>query len=105
MIHRGEIIEQAIRQSGISITEVAKRLGKSRQHLYNLFDDPNISLDSILQIGKIIHYDFTKEIAELKSLNQAIQNKVTLQENDEYWKDKYLHLLEKYNSLLENQNE
>jgi predicted transcriptional regulator len=96
---------QAIRQSGISITEVARRLNKSRRHLYNLFDDPNISLNIVLQIGKIIHHDFTSKITELNIKNEVYKsNLMENHKNVEHWKDKYLSLLEKYNLLLEQQN-
>lgn len=106
MVHRGEIVEDAIRKSGITITQVAKRLGKSRRHIYNIFDDPNVPLETILQISKITHHDFSKEIPEIKPSN----NSQFLGEDDgdykttsqaEYWKNKYLELLEKYNELLE----
>lgn len=106
MIHRGEIIEKAVRQSGMSIAEVARRLGKSRRHVYNLFEDPNISLDVILQISKIIHYDFTGEFPELKNKHttQMVNDMDATYEKYKDtvdWKDKYLQLLEKYNALLE----
>lgn len=108
MVHRGEIVEQAVRQSGMAITEVARRLGKSRRHIYNLFEEPNISLDVVLQIGEIIHHDFTKELPELsnKIKSQALNelDAVYDKSDSDYWKDKYLSLLEKYNLLLEEVN-
>ena len=59
MQHRGEIVEKVVRESGFPIAELARRLKKSRRHIYNMFQNPHLSLDEILQIGKIIHYDFT----------------------------------------------
>ena len=53
MLHRGEIIEKAIRESGYSITTVAQRLGKSRRWMYLLFENTAVSIELILQIGKI----------------------------------------------------
>lgn len=108
MEHRGEIVEHAVRQSGMAISEVARRLGKSRRHLYNLFDEPNVSLDVILQVGEIIHHNFEHEIPvlESKKTNQET-NEVQFPYNKQnegsiaFWKDKYLRLLEKYNLLLE----
>ncbi|MEX1191131.1 MAG: hypothetical protein WED10_07440 [Brumimicrobium sp.] len=109
MKHRGEIIEAAVRQSGISISELARRIGKSRRHLYNIFEHPQVSIDVVLQIGKAIHYDFGKDIPEIKPSSET--NRTHVYENDEsvayqnksieYWKNKYLLLLEKYNELLE----
>jgi transcriptional regulator with XRE-family HTH domain len=101
MQHRGEIIKEAIYKSGYPITELAKRMGKSRRWVYLLFENPNVSIDIILQIGIIIYYNFSNEIEGLNSqtptLNEPFPN--YLKEED-YWKNKYLKLLEDYNDLL-----
>lgn len=108
MKHRGEIIEKVVRESGISITQVAKQMKKSRRHIYNIFDNPNVPVDIILSLGKIIHHDFSKEFKDLivakpykieNSIDIAL-DKNTDYGNAEYWKNKYLELLEKYNLLL-----
>lgn len=98
--HKGEIIERAIRQSGIPINEIAKKLGKSRRWMYHLFANYNTPIDTILKIGRIIHYDFSEEIKELSILKDKNSDE-TYTQSAEYWKDKYLQLLEKYNALLE----
>jgi predicted transcriptional regulator len=104
MEHRGEIIKQAIYKSGYPITELAKKLGKSRRWVYLMFDNTNVSLDLVLQIGKIIHYDFSAEIKETYRYQNAINEPATDYKREEsqaeYWKNKYLKLLEEYNELL-----
>ncbi len=52
MQHRGEIIKIAVYKSGFSISELAKRLGKSRRWMYLMFENNTVSLDIVLQIGK-----------------------------------------------------
>lgn len=109
MQHKGEIIEKAIRQSGYSITKLSKRLGKSARWMYYMFESSNVPIDYILEIGDIIHYDFSDEIKELKKYKLLAQ-KQELQdfksayepgkETLEYWKNKYLKLLEEHNQLL-----
>lgn len=111
MEHRGEIVEKAIRQSGYPITKLAKKLGKTARWMYYQFDNHNMPIDYILQIGEFIHYDFSNDIKDLKKYNLSNSNlinnesKVTTyskkQEKNDYWKDKYLALLEQYNVLLE----
>lgn len=96
MVHRGEILKQAILDSGFSISLVAKRLGKSRRFMYDLFENPQVPIDHLLQIGKIISYDFSSQISEIKNFTVASE---TFSETD--WMKKYLTLLEKYNKLLE----
>lgn len=104
MQHRGEIIRKAVYNSGYTITEIAKSIGKSRKWMYLMFDNSNVSLDLVLKIGKIIHYDFTDEIKELglsiKLKNELSSNFENEESSAEHWKNKYLKLLEEYNELL-----
>ena len=102
MQHRGEIIKKAIYQSGYSITKLAERLGKSRRWVYLQFENSNVSLDLILQIGEIIHYDFSDDFNELKNKSNVVNDPVNFYSNDEveFWKNKYLTLLEEYTELL-----
>jgi predicted transcriptional regulator len=104
MIHKGEVIKNAVYKSGYPITELAKRLSKSRRWVYLMFENSNVSLDLVLQIGKIINYDFKDEIKEFNSYQNAINESAFDYQNDEanseYWKNKYLKLLEEYNELL-----
>jgi hypothetical protein len=110
MQHRGEILENAIRQSGIPLTRIVKNLNKSRRWLYNQFSRQDVSLDVFLEIGKLIHHDFSKNLNEFKPNTR--QNHLIEDANDavygnqsaQYWKDKYMHLLEEYNELLKSQN-
>jgi hypothetical protein len=102
MQHRGEIVEQAVRKSGLSLTKLATRIGKSRKWLYDSFQNPNLSIEYIVAIGKIIYHDFSMDIVELKNL--ALIHQPIVQEsleNEQFWKNKYIELLEKHNRLLE----
>ncbi len=71
--------------------------------MYLMFDNPQVDIDTVLAIGTIIHYDFS---ADLKELNTMRSNSFEDPENPyngqtkEYWKNKYLKLLEDYNELL-----
>lgn len=70
MKHRGEILEKAVRNSGISITKLAKLIKISRRHLYNIFNKHDVNIETVIQIGKIIHYDFSKELKEISQLQK-----------------------------------
>ena len=100
MQHRGEIIKEAVYKSGYPITELAKRMGKSRRWVYLLFENTTVSIDIMLQIGKIIHYDFSEKLNTpslyLFNINEPSNSFIT---NEDYWKNKYLNLLEEYNEL------
>ncbi len=93
VIHRGKIIQKAIKESGIKISELSKRLGKSRQFIYDMFEKEVIPLYLVRDIGTIIKYNFSNEIPELPIV-------LEFSEKDINWKDKYISLLEEYNNLL-----
>jgi hypothetical protein len=99
MEHRGEIIEQAVRNSGLAISKIAERLGKSRRWMYLMFENPNVPFETIEAIGKILHHDFSDEI---KSMNSTVaEPPITYAKQDaNYWREKYYTLLEEYNELL-----
>jgi predicted transcriptional regulator len=104
MQHRGEIIRKAVYNSGLTITEIAKSIGKSRKWMYLMFENSNVSLDLVLKIGKIIRYDFAGEVKEFSS-STRIKSESSIDSKDdesdaEYWKNKYLKLLEDYSALL-----
>jgi len=109
MQHKGEILEKAVRDSGMPLTKLTHRLKKSRRWIYNAFENPNVSIEYILEIGKIIHHDFSDDIIDLKkyrnmSVAMQLEENGSDSENNntiEYWKNKYLNLLEKHNLLLE----
>ncbi len=108
MQHKGEIVEHIVRQSGYSLTRLTNQLGKSRRWIYNAFENPHLSIDYILDIGRVIHYDFSSDIEELKryrhmAADMENQYQVTDENSAEFWKNKYLLLLEKYNEMLEQQ--
>jgi hypothetical protein len=102
MQHRGEIIEKAVRESGFPIAELARRMKKSRRTIYNLFENPHLSIEEVLQIGKIIHHDFNSVFTEVsKNVSIVGEPEVPYGDSAAYWKDRYIALLEKYNALLE----
>ncbi|MBX9889759.1 MAG: hypothetical protein K2X94_00610 [Amoebophilaceae bacterium] len=97
MQHRGEIIENIVRKSGISLSILAAKMGLSRNTLYNRFKEKNLSYDFILTLGTVIHYNFSLEFPEITSDTTFPEDA-----RAELWKleKKYKMLLEKYNKLL-----
>lgn len=103
MKHRGEIVEQAVRKSGMTVTSIAKKLGKSRRWMYDCFETKDLSLDHIIKIGKIIHYDFSDDFPELgRGKKEAFndQRPPYPQHDADFWREKYYTLLEEHNQLL-----
>lgn len=103
--HRGEIVEKAVRESGYSLTVVSKKLGISRNTLYNKFQEANLNDDFIYKLSQIIHYDFSVNIPELNQIEKfsEVSQSLFKDKNAKDYKDlysKYTDLLEKHNELM-----
>jgi len=109
--HYGEIIERTIRRNGYSISELARLTKVNRRSIYNWFNQPKFKPDIIFKIGCALKHDFSNEFPELFSAddfqqafaNSKLINTEILAEEIEkinYWKNKYINLLEEYNHML-----
>ena len=108
-IHRGEILQAAVKKSKLKITQVVKKVGISRGTFYNHIEDPNLPFDILEKYGKALAYDFTTEIPEMtkyafeepaEMYGQPSTIEEAIKQRD-YWKDKYIALLEKHQRLIE----
>lgn len=64
-VHRGEVIRDAIKASGVAIGVVAEKMGISRKTLYNKFKESSIPYSFILKLGEVIHHDFAQDFPHL----------------------------------------
>ncbi|WP_134089237.1 helix-turn-helix domain containing protein [Olivibacter sp. XZL3] len=112
--HYGEIIERTIRRNGYSISELARMMEVNRRSIYNWFSQAKLKADIIFKIGCVLKHDFSNEFPELFSSEEFQQafnsGKFTATpqieeiEKINYWKDKYISLLEEYNQILADQS-
>jgi hypothetical protein len=99
---QGIILQKAVLKSGISISEIGRRMGKGRSWLYFQFSRNKIPVEVFFQIGKIISHDFTEDVAELRKFSPIVAPN-NEEENVDYWKMKYFKLLEEHVELLKRQ--
>lgn len=109
-IHVGNILEQVLRMERIGISELSRKLKVSRRTIYNWFEQENLNLQIILEVGEIIGHDFRAELPEnlinnnrhlLSAEDTSLVKSVDVDNNSVYfWMNKYISLLEKYNDLL-----
>jgi len=113
--HYGEIIERTIRRNGYSISELSRLMNVNRRSIYNWFNQPKFKTDIIFKIGCALKHDFSVEFPELfsseefqKAFSQkkfsAEVNVLEEMEKVNYWKDKYINLLEDYTQALSMQS-
>ncbi len=106
MTHAGETIKKAVESHGMKHAVLAEKLEISRQSLYNLYENVEVDLTMILRIGKLINYDFKELISRPEYRNDPRVttildgNRIDYQAQAEYWKDKYITLLESLAEIL-----
>ena len=121
MPHQGEILQEAIKNSGISITRIVEELGITRPTIYRKFKEETIDYSFVKRIGDIINHDFSSDFTSLQQsvlpfVTTAQKNTVThnvtprvtqLNQADSdpskqllILQAKYIALLEAYNELL-----
>ena len=121
MPHQGEIVQEAIKNSGISITRIVEELGITRPTIYRKFKDDTLDAKFVRRIGEIIGHDFAQDFtlpeqsafafvssAPKNSVTPSITPRVTtpqvadldLSQQLVALQAKYIALLEAYNALL-----
>jgi len=109
-LHMGEVLERIVRRDRMGISELARRLGVSRRTMYNWFETEQISIEIIRRIGLIIGHDFSAEFPDEFAKKSEFADGESFFDGQGaqeqpgtvvyYWMDKYIKLLEKFNTLL-----
>ncbi|WP_155833104.1 helix-turn-helix domain-containing protein [Hymenobacter swuensis] len=125
MSHQGEILQEVIKNSGISITRIVDELGITRPTIYRKFKDETLDYNFVKRIGEIIGHDFSQDFTSLHQVvlpfsvtpvshgvsvmsDKGVTHKSTVTpmiESDSLkqlmqLQQKYIALLEAYNELL-----
>jgi plasmid maintenance system antidote protein VapI len=121
MPHQGEILQEAIKNSGISITRIVEELGITRPTIYRKFKDDTVDAGFVKRIGEIIGHDFANDFTLAQqtalpfvssppktSVTHSVTHRVTPSQplDLDYAQQllvlqtKYIALLEAYNELL-----
>ena len=121
MPHQGQILQEAIKSSGISITHLVEELGITRPTIYRKFKETTIDYNFVKQVGEIIGHNFSEDFTPLQQsslpfvqsvartpASVTVTSRVTQPQNTDNdagkqllaLQTKYITLLEAYNALL-----
>jgi hypothetical protein len=121
MPHQGELLQEAIKRSGISITRIVEELGITRPTIYRKFKEETLDANFVKNIGQIIGHDFSVDFtiipqSTLPFVTQGVRPSVTPSVTPRVTptpkadsdvvsqlltlQTKYIALLEAYNELL-----
>lgn len=96
MEHQGATLEKAVRNSDISIKRLAEILKVNRKTVYYWFGNRRLSPEVLIRINNVIKSDFLKPRAFGEPGQSVSENRQEI----EFWKTKYLDLLDRYNFFL-----
>ncbi|GAA4502322.1 hypothetical protein GCM10023172_25540 [Hymenobacter ginsengisoli] len=119
MPHQGEILQEAIKNSGISITRIVEELGITRPTIYRKFKEDTLDANFVQNVGQVIGHDFSNDftvvqqstlpfvtsIARHSVTNSVTPRVTTPQKPDSDLNSQLLTLQTKYIALLEAYNE
>jgi hypothetical protein len=88
-IHIGQQIKIVFDTRGISVTEFARRINKSRENMYSIFSRKTIDTGLLFSISRVLEFDFFKlysksnyvlqeEVQKLREENQILKDYTTL---------------------------
>ena len=121
MSHQGEILQEAIKNSGISITRIVDELGITRPTIYRKFKEETVDYNFVKRVGEIINHDFSHAFTLIQQssssfvstpirnvTNSIVTPRVTTPQHLDadpskqllVLQSKYIALLEAYNELL-----
>jgi ribosome-binding protein aMBF1 (putative translation factor) len=88
--HIGEQIKSELEKKGLSVSEFAKRINKSRENCYSIFSRKTIDTGLLLKISTVLEFDFFEQFSK-NAENSKKQLELMREE---------IQMLKDYNALL-----
>lgn len=61
-IHIGNIIKEKFDKSGLSISQFAQMINRTRTTIYDIFNRKSIDIDLLIQISEVLQFNFLEEV-------------------------------------------
>ena len=82
-IHIGNKIKQVLEKKGMSVSEFARRINKSRENVYSIYKRKTIDTGLLVLISEVLEQDFfsnytkmAKTIQDLRDENQNLRDTI-----------------------------
>jgi len=66
-IHIGKLIQTFVRENNINSAELARKIGKTRQNVYDLYKRDDIEVKLFLTISEVLNHNFFEDIYPQKN--------------------------------------
>jgi len=108
-LHRGQLLEDAVKASRLKKEDVAARAGYKRTSYYKHIKEPDLPYHILMSYGKAIKYDFAEFLPDMpkymiEEADPQYNQPANLEEARrliDHWKTKYIDLLERFNSVID----
>lgn len=85
-VHIGKEIEKIYQNSGMKLSEFAKRINTSSRNVYSIFERPEIKTDQLAKISEVLRFNFfslymtskNSHVAEPEELYPSAKSKITV---------------------------
>lgn len=110
-IHIGKKIKEAVKKSGMSVTEFAARINYSRRNIYSIFGKQSVDTSLLIKISEVLEQDFFTHYNTNSKKHilphQLAEPSGVLEYNENRIRDliKEIEYLKEINALLKNQVE
>jgi len=71
-IHIGKLIQTFVKENHINSAELARRIGKTRQNVYDLYKRDDIEVKLFLTISDVLNHNFFEDIYPQKNAHITI---------------------------------
>jgi len=90
-IHIGKLVKNFVKENHINSAELARKIGKTRQNMYDLYKRDDMDVKIILAISEALNHNFINDICPQKNtsvsvdevmdtLKQLVKDKMSKQE-------------------------
>lgn len=81
-LHIGRLIKTVFERSGMTVSEFARRLNCERTNIYTIFKRRTIDVELLINISKILNYNFFEDILKETNLNIKTTHDINIRIQD-----------------------
>ncbi len=71
-LHIGQMIKAVFDKSGMSVSELARRINTTRSNVYFIFERPSIDVEKLMEICKALEHNFFDDIQVIGGMKSTL---------------------------------
>lgn len=105
MLHIGKKIKEVLHERDMQVITFAKKINRSRNVVYDIFERQSLDTDLLKQIGDVLAYDFFKHYKKEKNYTESVTSSSVSEKEAIYELNikNEIKLLKQENTALQNE--